>query len=386
LSDYPIEGHCDKKFFPVRDAFIQNYHDGKELGSAFTLMVGDEVVVDLWGGFSKVDRSAIWEKNTLVSVSSSSKTIINLCGYLAVDRGLIDLDKPIATYWPEFAAEGKDKILVRNIFSHTTGFSHIDGKPGWDVFDNWSEMTKRIAAQKPWWEPGSQSGYQPFIYGHLIGELIRRTTGRTLGQFFKEEIQGPLEIDFSFGHESLNPKRISQIDRSDANTHDIEADSDKESIGYLSIGYTFVEDGNFAYLLSKGGITGIDIPASNGVTNARALAKACSVLAQGGIFEGKRYIRETIVAQAYEEHSYTDDLVIEAPVRLGLGFGINSKEISLPWPNAFHWGGYGGSSTIMVPELRAAFAFTPNKFSGERGTIDDRGGALLNAIAECFGY
>lgn len=384
MSDYPISGQCDERFSAVREAFIKNYDDGLELGSAFTLIIDDELLVDLRGGFSDREKIKPWAEDTIVPVASSSKIIINMSGLWAIDNGFIDLDEPIATYWPEFGQNGKSKIPVRNIFSHSTGLAHLDDKPGFDVLDDWDEVVKRIELQEPWWEPGTQSGYTPYIYGHLVGALLKRATGRTLHEIYKEELGEPFGLDFSFGLTDSIASRNAEIALADGGPMD-GVEIDPNSVSYRAIGYTFVEHANNAYFIEKGGTKGMNIPASNGVTNARALTRAGSILAQGGKAMGKRFISEQSAALPYEEQIYTEDLcMMNTPVRWGLGFAINSKEIPFPWPNAFHWGGNGGSYCVMVPELKMTWAYTPNKHVQGPRTLDPRGGFMQDAVIKCL--
>lgn len=381
MSDYPINGHCDERFEPLREAFIKNFGDDMELGSSFTLMIGDDTLVDLWGGFADKDRSKPWERETLVPVASSGKIIINMCAFWAIDKGFIDLDQPIATYWPEFGAAGKDRILVRNIFSHSTGIPHLDDKPGFDVLDDWDEVIRRVEAQAPWWEPGTQSGYCPYIYGHLVGELLKRATGRTLQDIFQKELKVLYDLDFSFGLTQDIAARNAEVLVNPGGPIPDDRAIDPASIGYRSIGYTFMEDANIPYFLSKGGTKGMNIPASNGITNARTMARAGSILAQGGKAKGRRFISEATAALPYEEQIYTEDLVMMLDrVRWGVGFGINSEEVPFPWPNAFHWGGNGGSYCVMVPELAMTWAYTPNKHVQGPRTLDPRGAVLQDAV------
>lgn len=386
MSNYPINGHCDERFLPLREAFIKNFDDDMELGSSFTLMIGDETLIDLWGGFADKDRSKSWEKDTIVPVASTSKIIINMCALWAIDRGYIDLDEPIASYWPEFGASGKERIPVRNIFSHSTGVPHLDDKPGFDVLDDWDEVIKRVEAQEPWWEPGTQSGYTPYIYGHLVGELLKRATGRTLHEIFKRELCDPFNLDFSFGLTQSIAARNAEVLNTPMGDAMDDRTMDPASVGYRSIGYTFAEDANIPYFLSKGGTKGMNIPAGNGITNARAMARAGSILAQGGKAMGKRFINGETAALPYEEQLYTRDLTMMLePVRWGLGFGINSKEVPFPWPNTFHWGGNGGSYCVMVPELAMTWAYTPNKHVQGPGTMDPRGAVLQDAVIKSLG-
>lgn len=233
MSEIEIQGHCDEKFSAVREIFSKNFEEGYELGASYAVSVDGELVVDLWGGFASVDKRRAWEKNTIVPVASSSKVIVSLCGLLLIDRGLIDLDAPVAIYWPEFSQNGKEDLTVRTIFDHTSGLAGIDGMPGRDVLDNLDEVIGLLAAQKPWWEPGTACGYHAMTYGLLIGELVRRTTGREISVFFREEIADPLNIDFSLGL-AKNSKRIPAEYEQD---FDFRTEAKETSTYYRALGY-----------------------------------------------------------------------------------------------------------------------------------------------------
>lgn len=372
MPEFEINGHCDEKFTSVRDAFEKNFNDGLELGASCAVYVEGEMVVDLWGGFSDMARTRPWEKDTIVQVSSSSKIPVALCGLMAIDRGLIDLDAPVATYWPEFAQNGKENLLVRHIFSHSSGLPGIDGLPGFDVLDDWDEVIARLAAQRPWSEPGTKSAYHAMTFGHLIGELVRKTTGKPISQFFRDEVGDPLEIDFHLGLPEAQWSRPAEIEEDFSYPTEAPTEADeaafKKSTYYRVLGYMSAE------LEAPMGRKPwrFNMPAGNGVGNARSLAQIGSLLARGGLAGGKRFFNEETGRLPYEEQSYRFDSVMYAPVRWGLGFGLTSKEIPYPWPNTFHWGGAGGSSVVMVPEHGASWAYAPNKFSSGGAGDDPR--------------
>ena len=328
-----------------------------------------ELVVDLWGGYADVARSQPWQEDTLVGVASTSKIANTLCGLMLVDRGLIDLDAPVAKYWPEFAAAGKAEILVRQIFCHTSGVAGFDPPIRVEDLRDWDTAVAKLAAQAPWWEPGTASGYHAMTYSFLMGELVRRTTGLAPNEFLREEVTDKLGADFHFGLLQADDHRLAEVEQ--AGTRE------------------FVE-GTFAHR-AVGVFLGDGLPPRdtearrrniiNGYGNARSLVKVGSVLANGGSLYGHHFLSPETIRLAYQEQIYVKDLVMEAPVRYGLGFGLASKEIPLPFPNSFHWGGYGGSMMVMEPDSRTCWSYVPNLFDPSM-EADQRGSRVSIAVIQ----
>ena len=213
MSDHPIVlgGTCNARFDPLRELFAAKLESGEDLGASLALNIDGEMVVDLWGGWADEARTVPWTENTITNVFSTTKCMTSLAALVLVDRGELDLDANVARYWPEFAASGKAGIKVRHLMSHTSGVS------GWeqpitldDLYDS-DKSTALLAAQAPWWEPGTASGYHALTYGHLIGGVIRRITGQRLGEFFAAQIAGPLGADFHIGLAPSEFPRISNV-------------------------------------------------------------------------------------------------------------------------------------------------------------------------------
>ncbi len=210
-SKVKIQGLCESRFEAVKDAFIRNFEEGMEVGASFAVMINGKYVIDIWGGFKNKEKTQPWEKETICNVYSTTKVPTVLCTMICVDRGLLDLDEKVATYWPEFAQNGKENILVRHLLSHTSGLAGIEEPiPSRTLYD-WDKIINLLAAQKPWWEPGTKSGYHMYTHGFLLGELVKRVSGKTLGTFFKEEIANPLNIDFHIGLAEENIPRVSKL-------------------------------------------------------------------------------------------------------------------------------------------------------------------------------
>jgi len=201
-SEIEILGHCDEKFMPLKEAFADNFKEGLDVGASLAVTLNGEFVIDLWGGYTSEAKKEPWEKDTIVMVHSTTKIITSLCTLILVDRGELDLNAPVSKYWPEFGQAGKEKILVRHIFSHSAGL------PAFDDFDDalplkfqcdWNQVVERLARQKPWWEPGTASGYHSLTFGFLLGELVRRISGVSIGSFFRTEIADKIGADFHIG-------------------------------------------------------------------------------------------------------------------------------------------------------------------------------------------
>jgi CubicO group peptidase (beta-lactamase class C family) len=213
MNKVEIHGLCEPRFEAVKEAFALNFEEGMEVGASFAVMINSKYVVDIWGGYKDIEKNRPWEKDTICNVYSTTKVPTVLCTMICVDRGLLDLDGKVAKYWPEFAQNGKEEILVRHLLSHTSGLAGVEELIPSRAWDDWDKITSLLAAQKPWWEPGTKSGYHSSTHGHLLGELVRRVTGKTIGTFFKEEIAIPLDIDFHIGLAKEHVPRVAPLIR-----------------------------------------------------------------------------------------------------------------------------------------------------------------------------
>jgi len=211
MDKVKIHGLCEPRFEAVKDAFNRNFEEGMEIGASFAVTINGKYVIDIWGGYQDKNKTKLWEKDTICNVYSTTKVPTVLCTMMCVDRGLLDLDEKVAKYWPEFAQNGKENVLVRHLLSHTSGLAGFEEEIPPSVYYDWDKATSLLAAQKPWWEPGTKSGYHAITHGYLLGELVRRITGKTLGTFFKEEIANPLKIDFHIGLPEKSIPRVSKL-------------------------------------------------------------------------------------------------------------------------------------------------------------------------------
>jgi CubicO group peptidase (beta-lactamase class C family) len=208
---HPIDGHCDERFAAVRRAFERNLCERGEVGAAVTIYIDAEPVVDLWGGFADAGRERPWLRDTIAHVASTTKGMTSICMHRLVEEGRLDLDAPVARYWPEFAQAGKGDLPVHLLLSHRAGLPAIRRDlPEGSLYD-WTLMTETLAAESPWWEPGTQHGYHAISFGYLAGELLRRIDGRTLGRFFRDEIAAPLALDFHIGLDARHDGRCAEM-------------------------------------------------------------------------------------------------------------------------------------------------------------------------------
>jgi CubicO group peptidase (beta-lactamase class C family) len=351
-----ICGSCDPRVAEVKRAFARNFEDGLEIGASFAATIDGEFVVDLWGGHADQACRRPWERDTIVNVYSTTKAMAALCALMLVDRGQLDPDAPVARYWPEFAQAGKDALPVRYLLSHTSGLAGFAEPIPVEALYDWDRIVRLLASQKPMWEPGAQSGYHSLTFGHLLGELVRRLTGRTLGTFFREEVAEPLGADFHIGLAEDHEPRVGEI-----------IPPETAELG------TVVEPGPLAAkIMANPLMTGdianqrawraAEIPAANGHGNARSVARVTAAMACGGELDGVRLLTPATLEKTIEEQCYDKDLVLGVPIRWGLGFGLTSKEIPLgPNPRAFFWGGWGGSLVVIDLDARLSFSYVMNK-------------------------
>ena len=378
-SGAKIEGECAPRFAAVREAFAANFAAGREVGASFAASVDGKLVVDLWGGHADAARTCPWDRDTIVNVWSVTKAITSLCAHMLVDRGLLDLSAPVAEYWPEFAAAGKQAIPVRHVLAHQAGLAAIRAPLPRDAFYDWSCMTTALAAETPWWEPGSTSGYHALTFGFLVGEIVRRITGRTLGTFLRDEVTRPLRADFHVGLPESEDPRVAEMippTASESAAAGRQAQIDPESM----LGKLMRNPLVTPPMANRPEWRRAEVPAANGHGNARSVVRVMSALACGGTLDGERVIGAEALAAAIEPQWAGRDLVLNIPMRWALGFMRSSEVLSLgPNPRTFGHGGWGGSLGIADADGRVAWAYVMNKMSpGTTG--DSRAAAMLAAL------
>jgi CubicO group peptidase (beta-lactamase class C family) len=351
-------GKCDDRFDGVRAALARNLDSGEELGASLVLDIDGEIVVDLWGGFRDEARTVPWSEQTITNVWSTTKTVTSLAALMLVDRGELDVDAPVARYWPEFAAQGKQDVLVRHVMSHASGVSGLEQPAVVEDLYDWPRATSRMAAQAPWWPPGTASGYHALNYGHLVGEVVRRISGKTLKQFVAEEIAGPLGADFQIGAPESDWDRIADVVPPPPLPFDLAAlDPDSPVVKTLTGPPVAAEVANTP------GWRRADLGAVNGHGNARSVARVLSVVARGGEVDGVRLLGQDTIDLIFREQQNGIDLVLGVPLRFGIGYGLPQRDI-LPWipdERICYWGGWGGSMIVMDVGRRTTISYMMNQ-------------------------
>ncbi|GAB3206726.1 serine hydrolase domain-containing protein [Nocardia tengchongensis] len=376
----PTAGACDERFARLQELLNGYLDSGEELGAAIAVTVDGEPVVDIWGGWADTERTAPWQRDTITNVWSCTKTVTALAALVLVERGLLDVDAPVARYWPEFAAAGKERVLVRHLLSHTSGVAAWN--PPMTVPDMYDApaAAARLAAQEPWWEPGTASGYHLINYGHLVGELIRRIDGRSLGRFVAEEIAEPLGADFHIGLPDSEFDRVSNV----VPPPQVPLDPAIVAAAPLLL-RAFAGPAGLAEECTTPEWRRAEIGGANGHGNARALARIQSVVACGGAVDGVRLLSPQTIDLIFDTQSSGPDLVLGAPLRFGIGYGLPSPAaVHIPDRRVCFWGGWGGSLIAVDTERRATISYVMNKMgTGLLG--NERTYAYANAAFAALG-
>ena len=356
-----VQGEHDERFAALRREFQHFLDTGEELGASLAVVHKGELVVDLWGGWADSEGSQPWLADTITATWSVTKTMTALAALVLVDRGELDVYSPVARYWPEFAANGKADIEVRHVLSHTSGVS------GWEppfvpenVYD-WDRSTSMLAAQAPWWEPGTASGYHDTTYGHLVGEIVRRITGTSIGTFFATEIARPLRADFQIGVPESDFARISNVVFPGyplAEDPSMDA-PDPDSIPVKTFGPVHDE----VAAAATGAWRRAEIPAANGHGNARSVATIQAVVSNGGEVDGIRLLSPDTIDLIFDQQSDGLDLAVGVPVRFGIGYGLPHPGLVpyVPAGRCCFWLGWGGAIVVNDLDRQLTFAYVMNK-------------------------
>jgi CubicO group peptidase (beta-lactamase class C family) len=381
-NDYPIDGECDRRFLRVKEAFAANFGGGAEVGAAVSVTLDGRPVVDLWGGWADRAKSRRWERDTIVNVYSTTKGITAICAHRLVDQGKLELDEPVATYWPEFAQERKGKLPVRYLLSHRAGLPAVRKPLDDATFFNWDAMCAALAEQEPWWRPGTRHGYHAMTYGWLVGEVIRRVSGKpSMGAFLRDEITGPLGLDCHIGLGAEHDARIADMipPKLTPGEPNILADMGKqpESLGAKTFGNPPIL--NRPGMVNSREWRAAELPAANAHTNAWALARLYGALARGGDLDGVRVLTPASIERCWTEQSFGRDEVLTLTSRFSAGFML-SQSGAMMGPNIYTFGhpGAGGSLGFADPKARIGFGYAMNRMNlglliDARGAADRRG-------------
>lgn len=378
-----VHGHCDPRFEAVREEFIRNFRERGDLGAATAVCLDGEMVVDLWAGYRDAARTLPWERDTISPVWSVGKAMSALAVLRLVQAGLVEIEAPVARYWPEFAQAGKGDITMRLLMSHQAGLPAVAKplEPGIHL-TSWETMTDALAEQAPWWEPGKGHGYHTNTIGFLLGEVVRRVTGRRIRDVIAEDIAGLLEVEFIVGTKPEDDARTAEwvpykpAEGEVVPPRNPAANIDPATATGLDLMRVMVAKNPAA---SPGGVTSrvwraAEFPSTNPHSNARSIARIFGALASGTLLD------PSLVDRARTEEADGEDLVLLRPTRFGLGFQLAMPEIRPLGPNPRAFGHYGNGAVVGIcdPEAGLGFSYTCNQ-SG-RSWRDPRNIALIDAL------
>ena len=383
----PLHGTADPRFARVKEAFAENFRERNEVGAAVAVTIDGKRVVDLWAGHADQSRRRPWEQNTIVNVYSTTKGMAALCLHRLVEQGRVDLEAPVARYWPEFAQAGKEAVPVRDLLGHRAGLAAVQPLlPGEALYD-WDAMVTALAAQPPWWKPGSAHGYHAVTFGWLVGEVVRRVTGRSLGTYFREAIAGPLDMDFHIGLDDSEHHRVAEM--STIPLPEPGADSLQLAMVMMSdpeglAARAFMNPPSIAHGPNIPQWRRAEIPGANGHGDARALARVYGALAHGGRIDGVPVLSRESIARCHAELSQGPDLVLQLATRFGHGFMLPQDRLDARigrGTRSFGHPGAGGSLGFADPDAGVGFGYVMNRM-GPKILLDVRAIALADAVYE----
>ena len=366
-----ISGTSTSEYARLGDLLSETLDSGEDVGASVSVTVEGETVVDIWGGWADEAQTTPWGRDTITNVWSTTKTMTFLSTLVLAERGLLGYHEKVSTYWPEFAQNGKADIEVRHLMGHTSGVSAWEQPVAVEDIYDWEKSTSMLAAQAPWWTPGEGSGYHPLNQGHLLGEVIRRIDGRMLGQFFADEIAGPLDADFHIGLDPSEFDRVSNVIPPPALAIDMST-MDPDSV----LIKTFTGPAPDATESWTPEWRQATIGAANGHGNARSVARIQAIVANGGTVDGVELLSPDTIKMIFEEQANGVDRVLGLPVRFGMGYALHSIAVPyLPEGNYAYWGGWGGSSIIVDTDRKITFAYVMNRM--DDGLLGDTRGVDL---------
>ena len=385
-QDYPFAGTYDPAFEPVAQAFLENYRVEDELGSACAVMVDGRPVVDVWGGWRDAARRQAWERDTIVCMMSVAKGVTAIAFNMLLDRGLVELDAPVARYWPEFAQNGKDGVLIRHLLDHTAGIPVLTTNQLWPgaMYDR-EAIVGALAAQAPLWPPGTVAAYHVHHQGFLLGEVMRRVTGRTVGPFVREEIAGPLGADYQIGGMSSADQARCATVYPNMGARLFAAKDSEAPETLRALAFRQNPDEPWFDTLNSEAFRTAEIASGAGHGNARGVARIYAALSVGGTLDGVRLMSPaSIQTMITEQHNQLERLQ-DRPYHQALGVLLNTPEAVYmgPNPRAFGHHGIGGSIGFADPDAGVAFSYAVNKMHAV-GDNGPRARRLIDALYACL--
>jgi CubicO group peptidase (beta-lactamase class C family) len=390
----PIEGRCAAEFDTVRKAFERNFRENDDVGAAVAVWVDGDLVVNLWGGYADAGAAPgprrPWQENTLASVFSGTKGLTSTCVHLLADRGEIDLYAPVAEYWPEYGQAGKQDITVAMVLGHRSGLIAPRTRMHWSEVTEWDRVCDALAASEPWWEPGTAQGYHMVAFGFVLGEVVRRVTGRTIGQYLRTEIAEPMGIDVHIGLPEAEHHRCAEMINK-PHIRDVLANGgapgdptslDEHPMAGLSIAMGFVPDDE----LGSNELTtwrSAEFPGTNGHVSALGLATFYNGLAQEKLLS-REHLEKVRVSQG----GFDPDVVLGPRVAdhgWGLGYMLNQRGVAGPNLRSFGHGGSGGSYGFVDLEHGIGYAYVMNYFDATKCNADPRTTALSDEVYRVLG-
>lgn len=379
-----IQGFHDLKFEAVREAFAEIFNDPQERGAALCIQIGGETVIDLWAGTADKHGEQPWHTDTLVNLFSCTKTFTAVTALQLVEEGKLELDVPVARYWPAFSAAGKESITLRQLLSHRAGLPALRELMPPEALYDWQVMVDALAAEAPWWTPGEGHGYAAITYGWLVGELIRRADGRSAGQSIMARTAQPLGLDFHVGLADEEFYRVAHVARSKGNVGDAAAQRLLQAMMKEPTSMTtraFTNPPSILTSTNKPQWRRMEQPAANGHGNARSLAGFYSGLLDGRLLESE------MLGELTREHSLGEDKTLRTQTRLGLGCMLDQPYVPNATyglgPKAFGHPGAGGSIGFADPDCEVAFGFVTNTL-GPYVLMDPRAQKLVKVLASCL--
>ncbi|MFZ5563397.1 MAG: serine hydrolase domain-containing protein [Thermodesulfobacteriota bacterium] len=383
-----VRGYCDPAFEKVRKAFVANFSMGKERGAGVAIVIGGNPVVNIWAGAADFFGRRPWQENTLANIYSATKGVTAVCAHRLVEEGRLDLDRPVAVYWPGFEKNGKEAITVRMLLNHTAGMVALKRRQPAKALYDWKTMTGALEAQSPWWRDGTL-GYHPLTYGWLVGQLIRNITGMSVGQYLKKEITGPLGLDLHIGLDASHHHRCATMIMLRVPTIHMDCIRFAAEMITHPFGATSCAFGNpvsIATGVNTPAWRSAEIPSANGQATALALARLYGVLANGGTQGNIRVLSPESIDRCIQETSGGPDAILKLRTRFSLGFMLNQDNPSGnmgPGRRSFGHPGAGGALGFADPDAKMGFGYVINKMDTFI-LVDPRARRLIDAAYECL--